>query len=72
MKLARWTILLIALLGFAYCTVDHESGPPVSLDLASSSEPVASVSAASGYWLVSSDGGVSTSAMPRSTGRPGA
>ena len=58
MKLARWIVLPLALVAFACFTVEQESGPPHSLDLASSSEPVASVGATSGYWLVSSDGGV--------------
>src|ERR1700722_14349993 len=59
MKLARWIVVFLAFVTFACYSVGHESRPPVSLDLASSSAPVASVSATSGYWLVSSGGGVS-------------
>ena len=57
MRLARWVGLVIALAAFMWCVLEHESSSAVPLN-ASSSETVASVSAASGYWLVSSDGGV--------------
>jgi hypothetical protein len=54
MRLARvgLVIALIALIGYAG---EHEPAAPVSLDTASAA---ASVAAASGYWLVSSDGGI--------------
>ena len=58
MKLARWVVLVITVVAVAGVIVGYESRSPVSVAKASSSETVASVSAASGYRLVSSDGGI--------------